>query len=49
MISSFKYLENSKKEIATGGIICLYDNLMKMDEKNYIIPISSVINVTNSN
>lgn len=49
MISSFKYLENSKKEIATGGIICLYDNLMKMDEKKYIIPISSVINVTNSN
>ena len=49
MISSFKYLENSKKEIATGGIICLYDNLMKMDEKNYIIPISSVINITNGN
>ena len=49
MISSFKYLENSKKEIATGGIICLYDNLMKMDEKNYIIPISSVINITNNN
>jgi len=49
MISSFKYLENSKKEIATGGIICLYDNLMKIDEKNYIIPISSVINVTNDN
>lgn len=49
MISSFKYLENSKKEIATGGIICLYDNLMKMDEKNYIIPISSVINITNCN
>ena len=46
MISNFKYLENSKKEIATGGIICLYDNLMKLDGKNYIIPISSVINVT---
>lgn len=46
MISSFKYLENSKKEISTGGIICFYDDLMKLDEKNYIIPISSVINVT---
>lgn len=46
MISSFKYLENSKKEVSTGGIICLYDNLLKLDEKNYIIPISSVINVT---
>ena len=46
MISSFKYLENSKKEVSTGGVICLYDNLLKLDEKNYIIPISSVINVT---
>ena len=46
MISNFKYLENSKKEIATGGIICLYDNLMKLDDKNFIIPISSVINIT---
>ena len=46
MISSFKYLEASKKEIGTGGIICLYDTLMKLDEKNYIIPISSVINIT---
>lgn len=45
MVSSFKYLENSKKEVSTGGIICLYDNLLKLDEKNYIIPISSVINV----
>lgn len=46
MISNFKYLENSKKEVATGGIICLYDNLIKLDEKNYIIPISSVINIS---
>lgn len=46
MISNFKYLENSKKEIGTGGIICLYDNLMKLDDKNFIIPISSVINIT---
>lgn len=45
MVSSFKYLENSKKEVSTGGIICLYDNLLKLDERNYIIPISSVINV----
>ena len=46
MISNFKYLENSKKEVTTGGIICLYDNLIKLDEKNYIIPISSVINIS---
>ena len=46
MISSFKYLEASKKEIGTGGIICLYNTLMKLDNKNYIIPVSSVINIT---
>jgi len=45
MIKHFKQLEKSKKEIGTGGIICLYDELMHLDEKNYIIPISSVINV----
>ena len=44
MIKHFKQLEKSKKEIGTGGIICLYDELMHLDEKNYIIPISSVIN-----
>ncbi len=45
MIKNFKRLEKSGKEIGTGGIICCYDTLMKLDEKNYIIPISSVINV----
>ena len=49
MISSFKYLEASKKEIGTGGIICLYNTLMKLDNKNYIIPVSSVINITKLN
>jgi len=44
MIKHFKQLEKSKKEVGTGGIICLYDELMHLDEKNYIIPISSVIN-----
>lgn len=44
MIKSFKFLENTGKEIAPGGIICFYDNLIHLDEKNYIIPISSVIN-----
>lgn len=44
MIKNFKILEKTKKEIGTGGIICFYDNLMKLDENNYIIPISSVIN-----
>ncbi len=44
MIKNFKILEKTKKEIGAGGIICFYDNLMKLDENNYIIPISSVIN-----
>lgn len=33
MISSFRYLEASKKVIGTGGIICLYDTLVKLDKK----------------
>lgn len=44
MISNFSKLKNSSKKIGEGGIICFYDELMKLDEKNYIIPISSVIN-----
>ena len=43
MIKNFKILEKTKKEIGIGGVICFYDNLMKLDENNYIIPISSVI------
>lgn len=44
MLKNFKYLENVREKIGVGGIICTYDKLMKLDEKNYIIPISSVIN-----
>lgn len=44
MIMNFQKLENTNKEIGTGGIICFYDTLMKIEENNYIIPISSVIN-----
>ena len=44
MIKNFRYLENVREKIGVGGIICTYDTLMKIDEKNYIIPISSVIN-----
>lgn len=45
MMKNFKYLEKADMKIGTGGIICLYDKLMKLDENNYIIPLSSVINV----
>ena len=44
MIKNFEKLEETGKEIGPGGIICCYDMLMHLDEKNYIIPISSVIN-----
>ena len=46
MIKHFEKLNQSKKNIGTGGIICFYDKLLKLDEKNYIIPISSVINIS---
>lgn len=45
MIKNFSKLESSGKLIGEGGIICTYDFLMHLDEKNYIIPISSVINI----
>ena len=44
MMKNFKYLEKTNMKIGQGGIICLYDKLMKIDENNYIIPVSSVIN-----
>lgn len=46
MIKNFEKLNQSKKNIGTGGIICFYDKLLKLDEKNYIIPTSSVINIS---
>ena len=46
MLKHFKTLEKTKKEIGVGGIICFYDSLMHLDENNYIIPISSVINAS---
>ena len=45
MIKNFAKLEASGKEIGDGGIICFYEDLMHLNEKYYIIPISSVINL----
>ena len=45
MIKNFNILEKQSKEVGPGGIICFYDDLIHLDDKNYIIPISSVINV----
>ena len=44
MIKSFNKIEGLSKKIAPGGIICFYDELIHLNEKHYIIPISSVIN-----
>lgn len=44
MMKNFRHLEKVNMKIGNGGIICLYDKLMKLDENNYIIPVSSVIN-----
>lgn len=45
MIKNFKILEKGKKEVGSGGVICFYESLMRLDEKNYVIPISSVVNL----
>ena len=43
MLKNFKDLKNTKEKIGKGGIICLFDDLISLDEENYIIPISSII------
>ena len=37
MIENFKVLE-TVKEVGEGAIICMYDNIINLDEKNKIIP-----------
>ena len=45
MIKNFSKLNDINKKVESGGIICFYEELIHLDEKNYIIPISSVINL----
>ncbi len=45
MISSFNYLIDTKKKLMPGGIICLNDKLFRIEESNYCIPVSSVIDI----
>ena len=45
MIKNFDKLNNIGEKIEPGGIICFYEELIHLDEKNYIIPISSIINL----
>ncbi len=44
MVKDFKMLEKLKKEIGTGGVTCFYETPIHLDEKNYIVPISTVMN-----
>ena len=43
MLKNFDDLKNTKQKIGKGGLICLFDELMSLDEEHYVIPISSVI------
>ena len=45
MLSSFKYLKDTKKKLMPGGIICLNNQLLRIEENNYSIPVSSVIDI----
>ena len=45
MIKNFQFLKKANEKIGIGGLICTYDKLMKIDESNYIIPVSSVIDL----
>ena len=49
MIKNFDKLNDLHCKIGHGGIICCYDKLMHIDDNNYIIPISSVININEVN
>ena len=44
MLKNFRLLERAKKKIGNGGLICLYDKLLKIDEDLYVVPLGSVIN-----
>ena len=44
MLKNFSYLEKAQIKLGNGGLICLYDKLLPIDDKKYYIPISSVIN-----
>lgn len=43
MIKNFNMLEKTDKKVGIGGIVCLYDKLLPFNDKQCIIPISSLI------
>lgn len=42
MLKNFSVLRKSNVEIAEGGIICLIDNILPLDEKNNAIPLQCI-------
>lgn len=44
MLKNFRHLEKADLKVGPGGLICLFDKLIKIDGDKYFIPISSVIN-----
>lgn len=42
MIKNFAILEKTNKKIGPGGVICLYPELLPLDQKNNVIPICSM-------
>lgn len=42
MIKNFKILNKGEKEIGEGGIICMVDKIIPIDEKNIAIPIQCI-------
>lgn len=42
MIKNFKILNKGEKEIGEGGIICMVDKILPIDEKNIAIPIQCI-------
>jgi len=42
MLNVFNLPEKSGKLVGTGGIICLYDDFIPIDSKNFIIPVKCI-------
>lgn len=42
MIKNFAILEKTNKKIGPGGVICLYPEVLPLDQKNNVIPICSM-------
>lgn len=45
MLKNFDYLTKNGVKVGNGGIVCLCDKLIKVEENRNYIPVSSVINV----